>query len=304
MDTPYAAWISEINAYDDNEDTYTETNWLGIGMWSRYLYLTCPIMLCDRIRVLNKYASDVSYYDIGVYRDWSWVDIYEGLIGSTWKEVSFTQGFVTQLRIRVKGQGGALRLYEADFWDAGALAWVSPTGHTYNVWDDGYSSGGNYWSDYNGTDLFSGAFQNVSGSDGIGDIPFGVDINIRDNYPLMGSFSDFSVTHQEETSHITAICNSEISEFQFYDTAKIINFKVTGPDNTLGFCRVDIPNDLMGPSCTAFVDGYYPEYINYGNNSTHRWIYFTYQHSTHWVIITQTPPPAVGPLLLEASPFQ
>lgn len=25
-----------------------------------------------------------------------------------------------------------------------------------NVWDDGYPSGGNYWSDYNGTDLLSG----------------------------------------------------------------------------------------------------------------------------------------------------
>jgi hypothetical protein len=50
----------------------------------------------------------------------------------------------------------------------------------------------------------------------------------------------------------------------------------------------------MGPSCTVNVDGYPPQYINYGNNSNHRWIYFTYQHSTHWVTIAQTPPPLVG----------
>jgi len=162
------------------------------------------------------------------------------------------------------------------------------------VWDIGYPSGGNYWSNYNGTDFYYGQYQNETGSDGIGDTPYVIDANNTDRHPLMGSFSDFSVTLQEETSHITAICNSEISDFQFYDTAKIINFKVTGPDNTLGFCRVDIPNGLMGPSCTVNVDGYPPQYINYGNNSNHRWIYFTYQHSTHWVTIAQTPPPLVG----------
>jgi parallel beta-helix repeat protein len=41
-----------------------------------------------------------------------------------------------------------------------------------NIWDDGYPSGGNYWDDYTGTDLFSGPYQNESGSDGIGDVPF------------------------------------------------------------------------------------------------------------------------------------
>jgi len=38
-----------------------------------------------------------------------------------------------------------------------------------NIWDDGYPSGGNYWSDYNGTDLHWGSGQNETGSDGIGD---------------------------------------------------------------------------------------------------------------------------------------
>ncbi len=59
-------------------------------------------------------------------------------------------------------------------------------------WDDGYPSGGNFWSDYNGTDLYSGPYQNETGSDGIGDsmyvalIPSDPSIqNQKDRYPLM-----------------------------------------------------------------------------------------------------------------------
>jgi parallel beta-helix repeat protein len=54
-----------------------------------------------------------------------------------------------------------------------------------NIWDNGYPSGGNYWSDYNGTDLKSGQYQNETGSDGIGDTPYGIDTNNTDHYPLM-----------------------------------------------------------------------------------------------------------------------
>ncbi len=53
--------------------------------------------------------------------------------------------------------------------------------HAYNIaWDNGYPWGGNYWEDYNGIDLFKGPYQNETGSDGIGDTPFG-----SDRYPLI-----------------------------------------------------------------------------------------------------------------------
>jgi parallel beta-helix repeat protein len=57
-----------------------------------------------------------------------------------------------------------------------------------NTWDNGYPSGGNYWSDYTGTDVYRGAYQNVTGSDGIGDTHYTIDTNNTDNYPLMGTF--------------------------------------------------------------------------------------------------------------------
>jgi parallel beta-helix repeat protein len=54
-----------------------------------------------------------------------------------------------------------------------------------NQWDDGYPSGGNYWSDYAGVDLKSGPNQDLPGSDSIGDTPYEIDFDSEDRYPLM-----------------------------------------------------------------------------------------------------------------------
>lgn len=58
-------------------------------------------------------------------------------------------------------------------------------GTAQNTWDNGYPSGGNYWSDYTGNDFCSGPAQNESGRDGIGDVPYIIDANNQDIYPLM-----------------------------------------------------------------------------------------------------------------------
>lgn len=60
-------------------------------------------------------------------------------------------------------------------------------GYAPQVLDNGYPSGGNFWSDYNGADLYSGQYQNVSGSDGIGDTPYDMRGGL-DYYPLMHAF--------------------------------------------------------------------------------------------------------------------
>ncbi len=55
-----------------------------------------------------------------------------------------------------------------------------------NRWDDGYPSGGNFWSAYHGPDRCSGPNQSVCvDPDGIGDLPFYVDTDTVDHYPLM-----------------------------------------------------------------------------------------------------------------------
>jgi parallel beta-helix repeat protein len=54
----------------------------------------------------------------------------------------------------------------------------------FNNWDDGYPSGGNYWSDYSGEDNYSGINQDIPGCDGIGDDPYYFNW-AYDYYPLM-----------------------------------------------------------------------------------------------------------------------
>ncbi|MCK4444226.1 MAG: right-handed parallel beta-helix repeat-containing protein, partial [Thermoplasmata archaeon] len=54
-----------------------------------------------------------------------------------------------------------------------------------NSWDNGYPSGGNYWSDYNGYDEMTGPNQDQPGGDGIGDTPYDVSGGVnRDRYPF------------------------------------------------------------------------------------------------------------------------
>jgi parallel beta-helix repeat protein len=57
-----------------------------------------------------------------------------------------------------------------------------------NAWDGGYPEGGNYWSDYNGTDSHSGRCQNETGFDWIGDSQYIINQNNTDRYPLMNPF--------------------------------------------------------------------------------------------------------------------
>jgi parallel beta-helix repeat protein len=59
---------------------------------------------------------------------------------------------------------------------------VSPS---INVWDDGYPSGGNYWSDY--TEKYPNASE-IDDSD-IWDTPYVIDEDNQDNYPIIPEFS-------------------------------------------------------------------------------------------------------------------
>jgi len=157
-----------------------------------------------------------------------------------------------------------------------------------NIWDDGYPSGGNYWSNYTGVD---------SDHDGIGDTIHVIDESNQDNYPLMGMFSDFDATSEH---HVQTVCNSTISDFHFNGTA--ICFDVTGESGTAGFCRTCIPTTLLNDAYRVFVNGTEilppPEPLPC-SNSTHSYLYFTYNHSTQdVVIIPEFPSVLILPLLI------
>jgi parallel beta-helix repeat protein len=65
------------------------------------------------------------------------------------------------------------------------LAWEDPeVGFSVNIWDECYPSGGNYWSDHVVMDEKKGQDQNVTGSDGICDVPYEIDGDNQDRFPL------------------------------------------------------------------------------------------------------------------------
>jgi hypothetical protein len=76
------------------------------------------------------------------------------------------------------------RFYHNNFTDNIQQVYIHPSCPP-SIWDNGYPSGGNRWNDYLGPDQYSGPFQNLTGSDGIGDTPYIIDANNTDNYPLM-----------------------------------------------------------------------------------------------------------------------
>jgi parallel beta-helix repeat protein len=76
-------------------------------------------------------------------------------------------------------------IFHNNFFNNKIQGFVTPDS-SGNLWDNSYPSGGNYWSDYTDADNFSGPYQNETGSDGIGDTPYAIYANNKDNYPLMG----------------------------------------------------------------------------------------------------------------------
>jgi parallel beta-helix repeat protein len=162
-----------------------------------------------------------------------------------------------------------------------------------NFWDDGTE--GNFWKDYIGSDL---------DKDGIGDTPYTIDEKNQDNHPLMGVFSDFSVTWEEQTYDVSIISNSTVSDFSFSavrepDLRKEIDFNVTGEDHNVGFCRVIIPTQVMSYPYIVLVNGRNANVsVLSVSNSTYAYLYFTFDLSAKHIIIVPELAPSLALSLL------
>jgi parallel beta-helix repeat protein len=156
-------------------------------------------------------------------------------------------------------------LYHNNFYDT-----IGVSNDSSNTWDSGGE--GNYWINYSGQDL---------NADGIGDEPYPVGSNNRDNYPLMGTFSDHSVILRNVTNHVITISNHSISALRF-ETGRetgnrILHFNASDGGGSVGFCRIMIPTELMGYPFIV-VDGeeeVTPTLLAVSNVS-HAYLYLTY----------------------------
>jgi parallel beta-helix repeat protein len=162
---------------------------------------------------------------------------------------------------------------------------------SWNTWDNGYPSGSNFWSDYNGTD---------ANHDSIGDTSYIIDANNADNYPLMGMFSEFNVSlPYDKTDNVIVISNSTVSSLSLmfwlsspYDGLQpgqpFVQFTSTGENGSVGFCRLMIPRTVLNSSSYIVLVDSQPVSVAELplSNSTHVFLYFTYTHSAHEVIVT------------------
>ena len=111
---------------------------------------------------------------------------------------------------------------------------------------NGYPSGGNYWSNYNGHDNFSGVKQDEYGADGIGDSDFAVSDLIIDYYPLIAEIKFFDVGLSESPKYWVEISSDRsVTNLIFNPESKSLVFNVDNEIGTLGTCRVTIPKDLL-----------------------------------------------------------
>jgi len=160
-----------------------------------------------------------------------------------------------------------------------------------NIWDYGYPSGGNFWSNYMYTDLFSGFNQNELGSDGIGDVPVILDKNNIDRFPLMAPITPFDAgVWDGETYDVDVVSNSTATNFYFNpDDGPFLRFNVMGENGTSGFCRVTIPKDLLWTEdgwTITIGDQPITDYTRF-EDENYTYLYFTYNHSTPHIVLIQ-----------------
>jgi parallel beta-helix repeat protein len=158
-----------------------------------------------------------------------------------------------------------------------------------NTWNKAYPNSGNFWSNRSLSGSFNGAYQNETGSDGIADAPYTIDVNNQDNYPLIAPITGFDAgTWNGTPCSVHVVSNSTLSEFSLNETEKTIRFNVTG-ENGLGFCRVTVPNiivqNLWQNNYAVLVDNQPPVEMRNWTDIENTYVYFTYQHSEHQITI-------------------
>jgi len=146
-----------------------------------------------------------------------------------------------------------------------------------NHFDDGYPSGGNYWSDFQAVDFKNGVNQDQNGSDGILDGGFS-----SDNYPLANPASNLGVQVNGTEFVVEVSSNVTVATWSFDVSGKSLNLLVGGQQGATSAFRMEIPIGLL--SCgnlTSWV-------VSFGNNGSEKLQYLpmqdamnTYLYFTH-----------------------
>jgi parallel beta-helix repeat protein len=219
--------------------------------------------------------SNLTNNRCGIYLDTSGSNVIQGntIAKSDW------------LGIYIYGSGGNI-IYNNNFINNSEQVYSSAY---ENIWDNSYLLGGNYWNDYVGVDTKSGYYQDQLGSDGLGDIPFIIDVSNQDRFPLMAPINIFDIDFWDgEPREVHVVSGSGVSNFRLTAMEKVISLSVTGADGTASFCRMTIPNiiiqDLWQGNYTILLSGGPWPFRNW-TDTTNTYLYINYTHSQHQIVI-------------------
>jgi parallel beta-helix repeat protein len=157
-------------ALDDSSNNTISENNMANNSDGVYLYNSSYNTISKNKLTSNKYAgivlfdsSNNSIIENNITNNWYGIDLYESS-GNIIYHNNFEDN-IQHVYDRPKGWPGFFP--------------------SMNTWDDGYPSGGNYWSDY------EERYPNATEIDdsGIWDTPYVIDENNQDNYPIMNPWT-------------------------------------------------------------------------------------------------------------------
>jgi parallel beta-helix repeat protein len=154
-------------------NTISTNNISSNGIFGIYLWYA------PNNKILDNYFSGNAHAYYGAAIELDWYSDYNKIVGNNMLE--------TEAGVSLYGSTNETIFhnnFDGNQYQFQYLAYVLP-----NNLDNGYPSGGNYWSDYTGVDVKSGPNQDQNGSDGIGDNPYVIVYEREfDVYPLMNPY--------------------------------------------------------------------------------------------------------------------
>ncbi|MGQ0798445.1 MAG: right-handed parallel beta-helix repeat-containing protein, partial [Methanobacteriota archaeon] len=195
----------------DSSEVVIRQSRIGGGNWGVYFLRTSGVVVSENdlrgvlLSAIQAVDSEAAIAANRISSVETGIDLIDARGTVTSNEVSLSYFGVnvlgTQTDVVVRGNNLSRNQYGMRVWDQTSAS-VHHNNFLHNrvqaidqrlfvdQWDDGYPSGGNYWTDYAGVDACSGPFQDVCPDpDGVGDTPYVIDFDSRDFYPLMAPFA-------------------------------------------------------------------------------------------------------------------
>jgi parallel beta-helix repeat protein len=261
-----------LGGYDSNtivRDNLVEGTWYGIGIWdssNNVVYNNSvehtgpPHSGIDRLPVPTFEPAGVLVYDHSKYNK----IIGNNLSNNGWNGIAVvlnsTNNLITQNMISSNNYYGVWVENSSGNFFYHNLFNNQNQFHLYNAsntWDDGYPSGGNYWSDYTGADVKRGPNQNDPGSDGIGDTPYIIDTNNTDRYPLMNPYGSPAQPMYALTIATAANGTTDPTSgvYMFSQGQNVSVQAIPNVDHALDYWELDSANVGSADPCSVLMDG-------------------------------------------------